>query len=317
MSTHSEAEEPKAPRWRHFPPYYSGIMIAVSALGLYLLLAMLTFAAPQPGQSEASEQMRWLNSSPATAFPETQDKQVLFLPLVQRQATPTPIPFLPIPGASYASIPVDPYDQPDRIDSQNADLNLELRGYVLTSCANCSLGLVDYGGLTHDYTPHLANLFSPARVPIFLAAYQVNGWQWLPPPNPGYRLGPLTTWPVTLIWMATSTNEIIHLPYRNGDIYQGNWNAQVLYATDDQITFVYTRKGNVITGYTVHIVNIWVDPQLVKLYQDCNDAGRYNLPALANGQPFGRAKAGGIGVAICDTGNFMDPRSRKDWWPGW
>lgn len=320
MSTHTEVEESKAPQYRRFPPYYSGIMITVSALGLYLLLVMLTWAAPQPDQSETSGQMRWLNSPPATAFSEVRDTEMLFLPMIQRQATPTPpptptpIPFPPIQGASYSSIPVNPYDQPDRIDSEHADLNLELRGYALTSAI---LGLVNYNGATDPNTPRLANLFSPARLPTFLAAYRVYDWYWLAPPNPGYRLDPLTTWPVTLIWMATNTNEIIHLPYHNGDIYQGNYHAQVLYATDDQITIVYTRKGNVITGYTVHIVNIWVDPQLVELYQRCNAAGRYVLPALANGQAFGRAKAGGIGVAIRDNGSFMDPRSRKDWWPGW
>ena len=321
MSTHTEAEEPKALQRRHFVAFYNGIMIAVSALVLYLLLAMLTWAAPQPVQSEASGQIHWLNSSPATAFSEIQNK-VLFLPLIQRQATPTPpptptpIPFPPIPGASYSSIPVDPYDQPDRIDSEHADLNLDMRGYAFTSAF---LGLVNYNSVTDwdPNAPRLANLFSPARLPTFLAAYRVYDWYWLAPPNPGYRLGPLTTWPATQIWMATGTNEIIHLPYRNGDIYQGIWQAQVLYATDDQITFVYTRSGNVIVGYTVHIVNIWVDPQLVALYQACNAAGRYYLPALANGQAFGRAKADGIGVAIRDNGNFMDPRSRKDWWPGW
>ena len=324
MSTHTEAEEPKALQRRHFVAFYNGIMIAVSALVLYLLLAMLTWAAPQPVQSEASGQIHWLNSSPATAFSEIQNK-VLFLPLIQRQATPTPpptptpIPFPPIPEASYASIPVDPYSAPDRIDSQHADLNLELRGYVQV---DKYLGLWDYTGATHEYTPRLAELFQPARLPTFLSTYRVYDWIWADPPATGSRGDPIYRIDaiISLIKMQTDAGEIIHLPGRTAPIYVNNgrtYHAQVLYATDDQITLVYTRDGNVIRGYTVHIVNIWVDPQLVALYQACNAAGRYYLPALANGQAFGRAKADGIGVAIRDNGNFMDPRSRKDWWPGW
>jgi hypothetical protein len=313
MDSDMKIGEPKALRNHRFPTFLISFLVVVSALGSFLLLAVLTWAAPQK-----------VESTPRLAsFSGITDTRVLYLPVVIRQPTPTPpptptpIPFPPIQGASYTSIPVDPYYQDGRTDYAHADLNLELRGYALTNCAKCGLGLVDYNGSTDSNAPRLAYLFSPPRLPAFIGAYQVYDWQWLAPPNPGYRGSLLSTWPLTLIWMATGTDEIIHLPNRNGDIYQGNWHAQVLYATEDQITFVYTRNGNAAYGYTVHIVNIWVDPQLVALYEACNAAGRYNLPALANGQPFGRAKAGGIGVAIRDNGTFMDPRSRKDWWPGW
>jgi hypothetical protein len=40
------------------------------------------------------------------------------------------------------------------------------------------------------------------------------------------------------------------------------------------------------------------------------------LPALRGSQALGRARDASIGVAIRDTGSFMDPRSRKDWWQG-
>lgn len=325
MSTHTEVEESKAPQYRRFPPYYSGIMITVSALGLYLLLAMLTWAAPQPDQSETSGQMRWLNSPPATAFSEVRDTEMLFLPMIQRQAsptpppTPTPIPFPPIPGASYSSIPVDPYDQPDRIDSQHADLNLEMRGWIQV---DKYLGLWDYSGYTHEFPPRLAELFQPNRVPTFLATYRVYDWQWEDPPKTGYPTNPIYRIDaiVSLVRMQTATDEIIYLPGRVGPIYENSgrtYYAQVLYATNDQITLKYTREGNVTYGYTLQITNIWVDPALVAVYVTCNLLGRHELPALTNNQPFGRAKAGGILVAIRDTGRFMDPRSHKDWWPGW
>ena len=38
------------------------------------------------------------------------------------------------------------------------------------------------------------------------------------------------------------------------------------------------------------------------------------LPALRAEQAFGRARGDEIMVSIRDTGSFMDPRSRKDWW---
>lgn len=318
MSTHTEAGEPRASHIRRSRPLYSGIMIVMSALGLYLLLAMLAWAAPQPNQTANSLQMDWLLSPAATAIVDVMDTNILYLPVVHRQATP--IPFPPIPGASYTNIPVNPYFPRDHVDSQHPDLNLEMRGY--TRAVSPTLGLVDISGPTDQCAPpRLANLFSPARLPTFSDAYQVYDWDWLES-RPGNLL---VSPPVTLIWMAAGTNEIIYLPNRiynpncagPVDIYQEIWYAQVLYATDDQITFVYTRLGNVTLGYVVHIVNIWVDPLLVARYQEGNAAGRYNLPGLTYNQAFGRAKAGGIGVAIRDNGTFMDPRSRKDWWPGW
>ena len=69
-----------------------------------------------------------------------------------------------------------------------------------------------------------------------------------------------------------------------------------------------------VWGYTLHLENICVDPDLVALYEQWNDAGRAELPALAVGQAFATAHLNEIGVAIRDTGAFLDPRSEKDWW---
>ncbi|MFH1434548.1 MAG: hypothetical protein ABIJ56_02410 [Pseudomonadota bacterium] len=67
-------------------------------------------------------------------------------------------------------------------------------------------------------------------------------------------------------------------------------------------------------GYTIHIVGICVEPDLLSLYEESNDSGRGNLPALSGDQPLGRARGDQVLVSIRDTGAFMDPRSRKDWW---
>jgi hypothetical protein len=321
MFEHNEAGEIKTPSKRRSLPFYSSIVVGLSALGLYLLLALFVWAAPQPSQSAVSEPIHWLDSTPSSSIADSQN-QVVYLPVVKRQVTPTPpptptpIPFVPIPGASYSSIPVDPYFWDGRIDYQHPDLNLEMRGWIQVS-EYCGLWTYNTGTTDVD-GPRLAELFQPARLPTINATYRVYSWNWDTGRvgDPIYRTEAI----VTLIKMQTNTDEIIHLPGRSANIYINSgktYYAQVLYATDNQITFVYTRDGNVIRGYTVHITNIWVDPLLVARYQADNAAGRHQLPALEQNQAFGRAKAGGILVAICDNGSFMDPRSRRDWWPGW
>lgn len=88
----------------------------------------------------------------------------------------------------------------------------------------------------------------------------------------------------------------------------------VLYADADRITFKYTRSDTIVGGYALHIEGIQVDPNLLALYQRMNSAGRGNLPALRERQPFGTAKTTEVKVAVRDNGAFMEPRSRKDWW---
>jgi hypothetical protein len=38
------------------------------------------------------------------------------------------------------------------------------------------------------------------------------------------------------------------------------------------------------------------------------------LPALRNDEPFGTATGTSIKIATRDTGQFLDPRTCKDWW---
>ena len=67
-------------------------------------------------------------------------------------------------------------------------------------------------------------------------------------------------------------------------------------------------------GYTLHIEGLQVEPRLLALYRACDAAGRGHLPALRTEQAFGRARDSFVSVAIRDSGTFLDPRSRKDWW---
>ena len=213
----------------------------------------------------------------------------------------------PIPDESYGTLSVvgPPTDRPAHV---HADLNLALRGYVPTPGY---LGLVDYGGWADPNAPQLADLFADPRAPAISADYQVHDWNW----STNSRGAPITNPPVTLMDLAATAGETVHVPDSGYTIGSG-YEVLVLYAGVNRITLKYTREDNVVQGYTLHIEGICVEPRLLALYEAMNTAGRGQLPALRAGQAFGRARGNALGVAIRDNGSFLDPRSRKDWWRG-
>jgi len=226
----------------------------------------------------------------------------VYLPLVARAEV-----CQPIPGESYGDFPVNgPPTHPPA--EEHPDLNLALLGYELTDAYK---GLVDYSGGSDPNAPQLPGLFADNRTPTFSAVYQLYGWDW----EHNHR-GPLITSPeVTLVGMAVTPGETIHVP-SSGYTIGGGYEVLVLYASTERITLKYTPDDHVVWGYTLHVENVCVEPNLLALYQSWNEAGRSRLPALRAGQAFGRARGSEIGVAIRDTGSPMDPRSRKDWWQG-
>ncbi len=241
-------------------------------------------------------------------MPAAQSGFRLFLPSIAYSQPPA---CDPIPGQGYEAIPIDGPPTTNPPAEQHPDINaLAVRGYALTDAPRT---LVDYGGHLDPQAPQLYSLFLDNRVPQFPSVYRVYDWNW----STNTRGDLIATWPVTLLGMATSRGEILRLPQRQApDIYQGTYWALVLYASTERITFVYTRFDTVAWGYTIHVEGLCVEPGLLNLYRQQNAAGRWWLPALKWQQPFGRANGSEVRVAIRDTGSFMDPRSRKDWWQG-
>jgi hypothetical protein len=223
------------------------------------------------------------------------------------------LPFLkkpecqPIPGESYATVSVNP-PATDRPAEEHADLNLSLRGYELTTAFK---GLVDYSGGGEPNAPQLPGLFADDRTGTFSNLYQVYDWDW----GCNCRGDLLANWDVTLAGLEMTPGETVHVPDSGYSIGSG-YEVLVLYASSERITLKYTRDDNVVSGYTLHVEYVCVDPNLLALYQTSNSAGRGRLPALRPGQAFGRARGAEIGVVIRDNGSFMDPRSRNDWWRG-
>ncbi len=196
----------------------------------------------------------------------------------------------------------------DRPATRHADLNLSLRGLCPVSA---TLAFVDYTGETDGGAPQLAGLFGDNRTPAMTAAYQVYDWDW----EHDCR-GALISYPdVTSLALRTTPGEGIRTPGAGQEIGNG-YQVLVLYADAERVSLHYTRNDSVAYGYTLHIEGVAVDPGLTALYQQANAVGRSELPALRAGQVFGQAKATEIRIAIRDTGTFLDPRSRKDWWRG-
>lgn len=242
----------------------------------------------------------------------------VYLPFITSSGCPTAF------GETYGTLFVNP-PVTDRPAAEHADLNLALRGYEATTN---TLGLVDYGGPVDGRGPKLYSLFSADRVPDFSSVSQVYAWDW----STNTRTTPIDYPPVTLSGMVVAPNEALRVPHSEYNI--GTISARpargffvdaprddpdrfevlVLYAAQDRITLKYTREDNVIHGYTLHVENICVAPDLLELYRTWNENGRAQLPALKQGQVFGYARSNEIGVVIRDNGTFMDPRARKDWW---
>jgi len=241
-------------------------------------------------------------TAPASRTAETMTNLV-FLPYLAREIRTC----TPIEGESYGTLSVNP-PPTDRPAEKHPDLNLALRGYTPTTAF---LGLIDVGGATDPNAPHLVGLFVDQRTPSFSAVYRVYDWDW----SCNCRGDPLKDPEVTLAGLAVTPGEAIHVPQSGYTIGSG-YEVLVLYASATRITLKYTRDDNVVAGYTLHVEKVCVEPRLLALYRQMNEAGRGHLPALRAGQAFGRAVGNEIGVAIRDYGTFLDPRSRKDWWPG-
>jgi len=282
--------------------------------GLALLLALTNLPAPARATTSPPS-AGWENEMPparpvagpddvAPIGPSDLITSYVFLLLITRPET-----CQPIPGESYGDLSVAPRPPADPPAELHPDQNLALRSYELTDAYK---GLVDYNGAGDPKAPQLSRLFAVEHTPVFNQVYRVYDWDW----SCNCRGDLIAAWPVTLAGLAATPGETIHVPdsgYTLGDGYE----VVVLYASTERITLKYTREDSAASGYTLHVENVCVEPNLLALYQTWNGAGRGHLPALRPGQAFGRARGSEISAAIRDNGSFLDPRSRKDWWQAW
>ncbi len=196
---------------------------------------------------------------------------------------------------AYTLIPFEG-ERGSKSAAEDADLNLKLRE---PSLVEAELSLIDMGGPDHFYAPQLSGLFEPN----FVAGYAVHTWDWT-----CNCKGPSLK-DVDMVGIATTPGQPVYIPRRQQGIYQGQYYALLLYASENSLTFEYDRDGTVATGYTVHYQGLQTDPNLLALYRQSQGN---ELPGLTLDTPVG-ITTDELVVAVRDRGAFMDVRSKKFW----
>jgi len=208
--------------------------------------------------------------------------------------------------SNYGSLSVN--GSPQQGDPEtNANMNLGYRGYEENSAAR---KLVTLGPVWDKKAPQFPGMFGDRRTARISRTYQRYRWDY----DCDCPIDSYSPYETTVIGLAVSPGEKIYTPDSGYDI-GGGYEYQVMYAGESGIT-LYIGRDDDYHGYVVHIDDVCVDPDLVNLYRKLHKAGREELPALGGHEAFGRALNSEIKVAVRDTGHFLDPRSRNDWWQG-
>ncbi len=250
-------------------------------------------------------------------------------------ATVTPtVPAASQTSNSYPAVAVTAGD--GRPAAVHADLNpFNVRGYSLvtefTPEQQQGDQLTDLSGRTDGRAPKLNTLLAGHGKYAFTDLYQVYDWNWGVGPN-GARGSLRQNFPVTAAGIAVVPNETVQLPqsgvlsgnkFTNPYTFGTDLQAVVLYVCPDGscLTVAYHPDDSVVTpdrkqGYALHLENLTVDPELLSRYNAMDAAGRKSLPGLKGGQIIGKTKGPELLVSVRDSGMFMDPTSRKDWWAG-
>ncbi|MBI3384598.1 hypothetical protein HY030_00175 [Candidatus Gottesmanbacteria bacterium] len=189
----------------------------------------------------------------------------------------------------------------------------DVRGYQKIDGA---LNLIPYQHPLDPKAPNLSTLIQGNTKPEIGSVYQVYDWN-----NATNKRGELIKPSdsalqgkdfATAVGLKIPEGEIIKVP-QSGYGFNG-YQAVVLFANSDSISIKYTPADSVAVGYTLHLNNLNVSPEILKLYDKAVEGGRTKLPALPDGFVLGTSKNGDMLLSIVDTGRFLDPRWELDWW---
>lgn len=220
-------------------------------------------------------------------------------------------------GNSFGSInPINRYPGNDPKPENHPDLNLAIRGHVATNGEKYPIVLGEGGD---PKAPQIGKMLK--NRPTIVSLYKIYAWDWatnrktVPMPVPNDPAASVKQ--VQMIGLSTAPGEEILAPPAGYEIGDG-FNAMVLFTDNNSITLKYTRDDDIgiKNGYAIQIEEINVDPGLMASYNQLNGSGRNELPAVSGSQVVGSAKGSEIRVVIRDTGDFLDPRSKLDWWQG-
>lgn len=240
---------------------------------------------------------------------EDEDRQAgrrrQYMPIIT-SAKPPVAPSCDIPNTRYTSLSIA--GPPLTVNPErDENLNLGYRGYEVTDAPR---RLVTLGPVHDAKAPQFSGLFGDRRTPVFTQTYQRYRWS----DECDCPTDTTSPWETTVLGMGVKPGETIYTPDSGYDI-GGGYEYLVMYAAETRITLHIGREDE-FPGYVIHIEDVCTDPDLLALYRQNHAAGRGELPALRGHQPFGKALGNEIKIAVRDTGSFMDPRSRNDWWQG-
>ena len=254
-------------------------------------------------------------TSPYSTVAPTQSGQPTVKPKATKTPTksPTKTPTSP-PNANCPTSSGEQYDKrglnpPLSNVASNPDVNVFLRGWGEVSE---SLNLVSYGypnGEAPDpKAPQLGTILNKGA--SFVKAYKIHQWDWANnQPSSSYE----GAWPVHVLGFTASPGQSVNAPTNGYDVGAG-YQYMVVYVSPTSISMNVTGDDGAIEGYAIHMEGFCVDPNLVSLYNSLNSQGRSSLPALKEGQKMGTAKTSEVRVMVRDSGSFLDPRSKGDWW---
>jgi hypothetical protein len=239
-------------------------------------------------------------------------------PTPRPTSTPTPRPYNCPSSSNESYRTIVPTREPDNMPIsgdpvESAELNLRHRGFGLV---NESPVLISREGNTYGLDnlmpPQISTLFN-GPIPTIVKTYIVYAWDFrnkksLAPqsatPNFKVHLIGLNANPGQRLYGLRAGRKI----NSNGDVFM------VLYASQKDITFTHSASDPLMGGYLFYFIDICVDPNLLRKYQESQASGRRTLPVVSPGQVFGYASNTDIKVAVRDTMSFMDPRYKEDWW---
>lgn len=247
--------------------------------------------------------LAFILAAPALASEDNGGKQ-LYLPAVLAGSPPPA--GCDIPNTGYETVSVAGPSLSGDV-SQNIDVNLGYRGYEQVDAPR---QLVVLGPVHDGKAPQVSGMFADRRTPAIVQTYQRYRWD----DGCDCVLDTYSRWDTTVLGLGVSPGETIYTPDSGYDI-GGGYEYLVMYAAETRITLHIGREDD-FPGYVIHIEDVCTDPDLLALYNQANAAGRNSLPALGGHQPFGKALGSEIKIAMRDSGSFMDPRSRNDWWQG-
>lgn len=253
--------------------------------------------SPTTGSQQPTSTPYVANTTNPTSSPTKKPKNTP-TPTKKPTKQPTQVPKTSCSTSSseqYGSRGLNP---PDLGANSNPDTVMSLRGWTPS---NGELNLVTYGypqGEPPDpKAPQLGTILGNG--PLFSSLYRV-----LPDQKDNSLAG-----------LTSNNGQVVRAP-SNGYNIGGGYQYMVVYASQNEITMNVTGDDQAIDGYAIHMYGFCVDPNLQALYQQLDQQGRHLLPAVYGGQKIGTANGTEVKVAIRDSGTFMDPRSRLDWWKG-